>query len=42
VAAAGLATICPVVALQAPADALTVEVDAGTHVEPGAHLLTWH
>ena len=41
VAAAGLATICPVVALQAPADALTVEVDAGTHVEPGAHLLTW-
>jgi len=41
VAAAGLATICPVVALQAPADALTLVAEPGAHVTPGAPLLTW-
>ncbi|MET0788341.1 MAG: glucose PTS transporter subunit IIA [Cellulomonas sp.] len=41
VTAAGLATICPVVALQADPDALTVLVDEGATIEAGQPLLDW-
>ena len=41
VAAAGLATVCPVVALQAaPAD-VRVLVEAGTRVDAGSDVLEW-
>ena len=41
VSAAGLATICPVIALQAPAGAVTVLVTPGTDVAAGDPLLDW-
>ncbi|MEN0130335.1 MAG: PTS glucose transporter subunit IIA [Brevundimonas sp.] len=41
VAAAGLATICPVVALQASAELITVLVPAGDAVRSGEPLLDW-
>jgi sugar PTS system EIIA component len=41
VAAAGLATICPVVALQAPEGAITALVHDGDTVRPGDPLLDW-
>ena len=41
VAAAGLATICPVVALQADAHVLRVLVGDGDQVEAGQPLLDW-
>jgi PTS system glucose-specific IIA component len=39
--AAGLATICPVVALQADPQVLTVLVPEGASVEAGDPLLDW-
>ncbi|WP_069387603.1 PTS sugar transporter subunit IIA [Cellulosimicrobium cellulans] len=41
VAAAGLATVCPVVALQGEADAVEVLVRPGAEVQAGEPLLAW-
>jgi multidrug efflux pump subunit AcrA (membrane-fusion protein) len=41
VAAAGLATVCPVVALQADRDLLKLLVDDGATVKAGDPLLDW-
>lgn len=41
VAAAGLSTVCPVVALQADPGHVTALAVAGTHVAAGAPLLDW-
>lgn len=42
VAAAGLATVCPVVALQADRDLLELLVEDGASVQAGDPLLDWH
>ncbi|WP_308439312.1 PTS sugar transporter subunit IIA [Cellulomonas chitinilytica] len=42
VAAAGLATVCPVVALQADRDLLEQLVEDGATVQAGDPLLDWH
>jgi len=42
VAAAGLATVCPVVALQADRDLLELLVEDGATVRAGDPLLDWH
>ncbi|AEI12704.1 PTS sugar transporter subunit IIA [Cellulomonas gilvus] len=41
VAASGMPTVCPVVALQADAGAVTLDAAAGAHVAAGDPLLTW-
>jgi len=42
VSAAGLATVCPVVALQADRDVLELLVEDGASVQAGDPLLDWH
>jgi phosphotransferase system IIA component len=42
VAASGLATVCPVVALQADRDLLEMLVEDGATVQAGDPLLDWH